>query len=236
MKFIKKINATKKEINRAKQEQAATAIQRGILFFPLLKVTQLFIFIIVILLAFIAGSVISKLGLFSQSAKSENVTIVEGIQELATLATAEAMVTTVMKEEDNKLFGQEISMDIPGTKRTIFLVVPATVIAGVDLQSITEQDIQIDEKTKKLTITIPHAEIIQDPSIQMDKIQTFSDEELFRSDVDWNEGYQLANEAKTKIIEEAKTLGILKKAEQGAIKVLTNFLTNLGYDVTVKFS
>lgn len=227
---------SRQELRAAKKEQAATMIGHRAVFYPLFKMKQIMILSIVIIIALFAGVIVTKLGFFTHtSTNSNSLTIVEGVQELATLATAEAMVTTIIEQEDNKLFGQDISVNVPGTKRTVFLVVPATVIAGVDLQSITEKNIQVDEKAKTLTITIPHAKVIQAPSIQMDKIKTYSDVGIFRSPVNWDEGFQFAGEAKIKMIKEAKELGILDKAENSAVKVLTNFLKTLGYEVIVKF-
>ncbi len=174
--------------------------------------------------------------LFSGStSQSESITIVEQVQELATLATAEAVVTTVIKEEDNKLFNKELNIHLPGTKRTLLLVVPATVLAGVDLQNISETDIQVNEEQKEISLTIPHASIIQEPSIQMDKVETYSEEGLFRSEVNWEEGFDLAAAAKQEIEKEAQGMGLLEKAEDSAVKVITNFYHNLGYSVKIEF-
>lgn len=174
--------------------------------------------------------------LFSGStSQSESITIVEQVQELATLATAEAVVTTVIKEEDNKLFNKELNIHLPGTNRTLLLVVPATVLAGVDLQNISETDIQVNEEQKEISLTIPHASIIQEPSIQMDKVETYSEEGLFRSEVNWEEGFDLAAAAKQEIEKEAQGMGLLEKAEDSAVKVITNFYHNLGYSVKIEF-
>ncbi|MBT2756524.1 DUF4230 domain-containing protein [Mesobacillus foraminis] len=174
--------------------------------------------------------------LFSGStSQSESITIVEQVQELATLATAEAVVTTVIKEEDNKLFNKELNIHLPGTKRTVLLVVPATVLAGVDLQNISETDIQVNEEQKEISLTIPHASIIQEPSIQMDKVETYSEEGLFRSEVNWEEGFDLAAAAKQEIEKEAQGMGLLEKAEDSAVKVISNFYHNLGYSVKIEF-
>ncbi|MFS0634998.1 DUF4230 domain-containing protein [Mesobacillus foraminis] len=174
--------------------------------------------------------------LFSGStSQSEAITIVEQVQELATLVTAEAVVTTVIKEEDNKLFNKELNIHLPGTKRTVLLVVPATVLAGVDLQNISKTDIQVNEEQKEISLTIPHASIIQEPSIQMDKVETYSEEGLFRSEVNWEEGFDLAAAAKQEIEKEAQGMGLLEKAEDSAVKVITNFYHNLGYSVKIEF-
>ena len=167
--------------------------------------------------------------------KKESITFVEQVQELATLATAEAHVKVIIEQEDNKLFGKDINYNIPGTKRELFLVVPATVIAGVDLGEVTPENIKVDDKEKRLNIVLPSATLIQEPAIQTDKVKTFSDEGLFRSEVKWDEGFDLASEAQAQIKQEVIEIGLLKTAEKNAEKVLQEFFTNLGYSVTVSF-
>ncbi|WP_313802881.1 DUF4230 domain-containing protein [Cytobacillus sp.] len=167
--------------------------------------------------------------------QSETINIVEGVQELATLATAQAVVTTVIKEEDNKLFNKEISVNFPGTKRTVLLIVPATVLAGVDLESVTDENIIIDEEKKEIELTLPHASFVQEPSIQMDKVQTYSEEGLFRGEVKWDEGFDLAAKAQSEIKKEAESIGLLTKAEESAVKVLSHFFHQLGYQTHIKF-
>ncbi len=174
--------------------------------------------------------------LFSGSTyKQESTTFIEHIQDLATLATAEAHVKVIIKEEDNKLFGNDIPVNFPGTKREVLLVVPATVIAGVDLKGVTQGDIKVNEDKKKLEITLPRATLIQDPTIQMDRVQTFSDEGLFRGKVKWDEGFNLAAVAQEDIKDEAIEIGLLQSAEKSAEKVLEGFFGNLGYTVKVTF-
>lgn len=124
--------------------------------------------------------------------KKESTTFVEQVQELATLATAQALVKVILEQEDNKLFGKDIQVDLPGTKRELLLVVPATVTAGVDLKEVTSDDIKIDEKEKVIEIVLPHADFIQEPAIQMDQVRTFSDEGLLRGETKWDEGFDLA--------------------------------------------
>ncbi len=174
--------------------------------------------------------------LFSGSTfKKESITFVEQVQELATLATAQAHVKVIIEEEDNKLFGKDIQYNIPGTKRELLLVVPATVLAGVDLKGVTSDDIKVDDKAKSLEIVLPPATLIQEPAIQTDKVSAFSDEGLFRSEVGWNEGFDLAAEAQTQVKKEVIEIGLLQTAEQNAEKVLQEFFSNLGYTVTVAF-
>lgn len=173
---------------------------------------------------------------FSGSTFSQRETaFVEQIQELSTLATAEAHLKVIIEQQDNKILGKDISLNIPGTKRELLLVVPATVIAGVDLKNITNDRLDVNEKQKEITLTLPHATFIQEPSIQMEKVRTFSDEGLFRGEVKWSEGFDLAAEAQELIKQEALEVGLLQTAENSAEKVLKEFFSNLGYTVNVNF-
>lgn len=164
----------------------------------------------------------------------EKGSFVERIQEMSSLATAQGFVKAVIEQEDNQLFGKEINADLPGTKRKLLMVVPGTVLAGVDLQGIDEKDIVVDEEKKEIQLTLPRAEILQEPSIDTDNIKTFSVEGIFRNDVDWNEGFALAEVAKDQISQEAIEQGILQAAEKNAEKSLKGFFEQLGYDVTIE--
>jgi hypothetical protein len=232
----------KNEAFSASRETAATlaldSSRKTSLVFPtFIRLFKLKVMMFVILLALVVSlSVFFYLKIFASSTyKSETISIVESVQELATLATAEAVVTTIVKEEDNKLFNQEISINLPGTKRTLLLIVPATVMAGVDLKSVTDDNIEINEDKKEITLTIPRATLIQEPSIQMEQVQTYSEEGLFRSEVHWDEGYDLAAKATIEIKNEAIQMGLLTKAEESAEKVLSSFFHNLGYTTNIQF-
>lgn len=239
---VAQLEAILKELKTANEESAATAVvgQRrgnsntsGTLTKLLFRVLGARILLVAILI--IAVSVGSVWFLSGSTFKKETTVFVEDIKELATLATAEASVKAVIEQEDNKLFGNDLPIKVPGTKRELLLIVPGTVIAGVDLEGITADDIKVNDKEKVLDIVLPHAELIQEPAIQMEKLITFSDEGIFRGEVKWDEGFDLAAEAQDDIREEAIELGLLKTAEKNAEKVLVGFFDNLGYTVNVTF-
>jgi hypothetical protein len=239
---VAQLEAILKELKTANDESAATAVVgqtkgnrniSGTLFKFIFRVLGARILLIAVLL--IAVSVGSVLLLSGSTFKKESTVFVEDIKELATLATAEASVKAVIEQEDNKLFGNDIRLNLPGTKREILLIVPGTVIAGVDLKGITEDDIKVNEKDKVLDIVLPHADLIQDPAIQMEKLIAFSDEGIFRGEMKWDEGFNLAEEAQDDIRKEAIEMGLLETAEKNAEKVLVGFFDNLGYTVNVTF-
>lgn len=231
------------ELKEAQQQSAATiavdhnsrslSLPKGIFKFFLKAGVLKIVLAILVPLIIISG----VFRLFAGSTfKHKSVTYVEHVQELATLATAQAYTKAVIHEEDNKIFGKNISIDLLGTKRELLLIVPGTVIAGVDLKGITSKDMVINEETKVIDITLPHAKLIQDPSVQMDKIQTYVNGGLFRGDIKWNEGFDLAAKAQEQIRQEVISVGLLDTAEKNAQKALKEFFKNIGYTVNVTFN
>ena len=235
------IESAMKEINSGKDETAAAYAvvhRKRVSDFSGKSITRLlglksiaFILILIVAVLIIASAWVFKDSTFSK----ESTTFVEQVQDLAVLATAEAHVKIITELEDNKLFGMDIQIDLPGTKRELLLVVPATVIAGVDLKAVTSDDVKIDEKEKRMEIILPRATFIQDPAIQMDQVKTYSDEGLFRTETKWDEGFDLAAEAQDEILADSKASGLLQTAEKNAKKVLKEFFGNLGYTVEISF-
>ena len=117
----------------------------------------------------------------------------------------------------------------------MFIIVPATVLAGVDLKALTEDDVKIDEDKKTLELVLPRATFIQEPILHMDGIESYSDEGLISGGIKWDEGFELAAKAQEDIKAKATELGLLKTAEENAEKALENFYSNIGYTVNITF-
>lgn len=231
------------ELKEAQQQIAATIAvdhnsrslspPKGI-FKSFLKAGGLKIILAMVILVFLVVIISGGMRLFAGSTfKQESVMFVGHVQELATLATAKAHLKAVIHKEDNKNF---LFINLPGTKRELLLIVPGTIIAGVDLKGITSEDMDINEEKKEIEITLPHADFIQDASLQMDKIQTFVNGGIFRGDIKWDEGFNLAADAQKQIRQEATSIDLLKTAEKNAEKVLKEFFKNIGYTVNVTFN
>ncbi|MGE6754903.1 DUF4230 domain-containing protein [Rossellomorea sp. NPDC071047] len=245
-KKIQEIEALLADLKASERETGASLAfeNRSSRRFPAWKLTTSILSfwkhrVLLILLLFIllvGGVSIGVYSLLSGSTFTEEKgAFVERIQEMSSLATAQGFIKAVIEQEDNQLFGKDINTDIPGTKRKLLMVVPGTVLAGVDLQGIDEDDIVVDEEKKEIQLTLPRAEILQDPSIDTENIKTFSVEGIFRNDVDWNEGFALAEVAKDQISQEAVEQGLLQAAEKNAEKSLKGFFVQLGYDITIQF-
>ncbi|WP_284036990.1 DUF4230 domain-containing protein [Neobacillus sp. 114] len=227
------------QLKQAQKETAATlAVQPARPTHLLQKLQSVKSWLLAIVIGVIASLVILFAGyIYLQKGEEtlKSASVIESIQKLATLATAQAHTKTILSEEDNKLFGKSIPWDIPGSKRTLFMVVPGEVTAGVDLKNLTKKDINLDTDKKAIHVTLPHATIVQAPSIDSKNIQTFSSEGIFRSEVNREEGFQLEDRAKQKIKDEAIQSGLLKTAEDNARLALQDFFKNLNYTVTVTF-
>lgn len=236
----------KRELKAGKKEQASATMEinnrRGIRFpkFGLYRMKnrinkKIMLFLSILVVVLIVGIV----GLWKVAFPKEPViktgAYIEQMKDLSTLATSQAFVKTILEKEDNEIFGKGIEINIPGTKRKILLVVPGTLTAGVDLSAITADQLEIDEEEKSIHILLPKAEYLQDPSIDFDKVETYSISGIFRGDVKWEEAYSLMDEAKEIMKEEAVEQGILIKAEENTKKTLKEFYGGLGYSVQVSF-
>lgn len=173
-------------------------------------------------------------------AKGPNVTIeksavVERIQAIEQVATAEAHIKAVIEREDNQLFGKEIGVNMPGTKRKLLVIMPGVIRAGVDLETLTEEDVTIDYDQKTAKLVLPPIQFLGSPSLDFDHVDIFSAEGLFRSEANMKEAYTLANEAKALIVEEAEQQGLKEVAAQNAVQLVKELFAFEGFTVTVTF-
>lgn len=242
--LLEQLEVILKELKEGKQQGASTAIinNRGTISFGhfiSMGLKKWKMKIMLFLLIFMLIGTVIGIGSFRLFSNSNDVvekgSFIEQVKELSSLATSQAFVKAVIEKEDNEIFGKEIKANIPGTKRKLLLIIPGTVTAGVDLSNIQNDHLRIDEESKVISMTLPHAEIIQEPSLDFDRVQTFSVEGIFRQEVDWNEAYDLASEAKSLVKEEAIAQGLLEVAQQNAEKVLKQFYEQMGYDITIQY-
>lgn len=160
---------------------------------------------------------------------------VEKVQEISQLTTAEAHTKVLVERTDNELFGRSINIDFPGTKRNMLIIIPGSVKAGIDLRSITESDMIVDEENKHIQLTVPAAQFLGSAELDLENAEVYSSEGLFRAKAGIQEGYHLANEAKKLIMEEAAEQGVLQWAETNAEKTLKELFLFAGYRLELQF-
>ena len=151
-----------------------------------------------------------------------------GLQKMSDLATAEYVVTKIIKASDNKTWYKV------GDRR-ILMSCKASLVAGIDLSKLTEKDIKIDEEN--INITLPRAKLIY-ISIKPEDIKTvFQDISIFRTNFSSQERDELASQAEKQIKESADSLGLFVTAETNAALFINNFLQKEGFkNININFS
>lgn len=146
------------------------------------------------------------------------------IRSIGTLATTEYTLGKIIHWNDEGewyKFGD----------RKILLSCKATVKAGVNLNKISESDIEVEGN--KITIQLPPPEIV---SFEMnpDLIRTeMTDVNGFRSDFSQVEKSKVLQKGEESIRKDLKKLHILDEAEQNAKIFIIDFYKNLGFEQVI---
>ncbi len=155
--------------------------------------------------------------------------VVRSVRDLAELTTVEMVEYTIVEQGTDEGWLAWARGD------NLRLMAVANIGAGVDLAGIVTNDFFVSEDGI-VEVTVPAAEI-QYVAVDNEATQVLDrDKGLFTKG-----DPQLESEARriaqTVLVDSALEQGILTQAEDSARKVLTNFLTGLGYaDVLVEFS
>lgn len=151
-----------------------------------------------------------------------------GLRSMSDLATAEYVVTKIIKVNDNQTW-YKIG------NRKILMSCKASLVAGIDLSKLTEKDIQIDGEN--ISLTLPRAHLLY-LNIKPEDIKTaFEDVSVFRSHFSMQEKNDLALQAEKQIRSSADSLGIYVTAESNATLFINNFLQKEGFkNIRINFS
>ena len=167
-------------------------------------------------------------GCNSASRKANREQAVMGLLQMSDLATAEYVVTKIIKASDDQTWYK-------AGDRKILMSCKATIVAGIDLSKLSEEDFSISGES--ITITLPRAKLLY-INIKPEDIKTAYEEvSLFRTKFTSEEKNQLAIQAENQIKESVPSLGVLLTAETNASLFVDNFLKNLGYkQININFS
>jgi hypothetical protein len=151
-----------------------------------------------------------------------------GLQKMSDLATAEYVVTKIIKASDDKTWYKV-------GDRKILMSCKASLVAGIDLSKLTEKDIHIDGEN--ITIMLPHAKLLY-INIKPEDIKTaYREISFFRANFSAQEKDNLAAQAEQQIKESVDSLGILLTAETNASLFINNFLQKAGFkNIRINFS
>jgi len=149
------------------------------------------------------------------------------IKEMSDLATAEYVVTKIIKASDDKTW-YKIG------DRKILMSCTAALTAGIDLSKIDDKNIVINGKA--IELILPHAKLIS-LNIKPEDIKTeYEDVTAFRSPFTAAERDALAAQGEANIRNSLYQTGILQTAEVNTTLVLSDFLRNLGFErINIRF-
>ena len=150
------------------------------------------------------------------------------LQKMSDLATAEYVVTKIIKANDDKTWYK-------AGDRKILMSCKASLLAGIDLAKITEKDIAIDGDN--ISLTLPHATLIYIDIKPEDVKTVYEDVSIFRTNFSSQEKDALATQAEKQIRESVDSLGILVTAETNATIFINNFLRKEGFkNINIHFA
>lgn len=146
------------------------------------------------------------------------------LKEMGKLATAEYIITKVVRASDNKTW-YKIG------DRKILISCKASVKAGIDLTKIAET--AVDSDLKKISIQLPPPQVLSfNLSAQNIKVE-YTDVGLLRSDFSNAEINGIMQQAEIQIKNQISAMGILQSARENAGTFIRNFFTNAGFEEVV---
>lgn len=144
------------------------------------------------------------------------------LQQMNDLASVEYVVTKMIKASDDQTWYKV-------GDRKILMSCKATITAGIDLSTISKEQVIIDDKT--IQLSLPHAKLIA-INIKPEDIKIeYQEVGLLRNSFSSEERNALAIQAENQLKASISELGILQTAETNAALFVNNFLRRLGYEV-----
>lgn len=146
--------------------------------------------------------------------------VVERVQKVAKLVSSETTLRDVIIYEDT-WYGS--------TKRSL-VVVTGKVLAGIDLDTGTA--VQIDEKTKKITITLPQPDIL---GIEITEMKTYDEQRGFWNPFNAADRDALFQRAREQLNQTSRDLKITETSRDSARELLEGMFATNGYTVEVVY-
>lgn len=146
--------------------------------------------------------------------------VIERVQKVAKLVSSETTLRDVVIYEDT-WYGS--------TKRSL-VVVTGKVLAGIDLD--TDRSVQIDEKARKITITLPQPKIL---GVEITEMKTYDEQRGLWNPFSAEDRDALFQRAREQLEQTSRDLKITETARQSARELLESMFTSNGYSVEVVY-
>ena len=145
--------------------------------------------------------------------------VVERVQTVAKLVATEMTLRDVVTYEQTRY----------GSTKKALLVVTGKVSAGLDLTRGT--DVAIDSALKRITLTLPPAQII---SVDILNVVTYDESGGLLNPFRPEDRDIMQRRVRAQLMETARQSGILSHADEGAARMLTELLARDGYMVEIR--
>ena len=146
--------------------------------------------------------------------------VVERVQKVAKLVSSETTLRDVIIYEDT-WYGS--------TKRSL-VVVTGKVLAGINLD--TGNSVQIDEKARRITITLPQPVIL---GIEITEMKTYDEQRGLWNPFNAADRDALFQRAREQLEQTSRDLKITETARQSARELLEGMFSSNGYSVEVVY-
>ncbi|MDQ6718104.1 MAG: DUF4230 domain-containing protein [Gemmatimonadota bacterium] len=147
-----------------------------------------------------------------------NDVVIQQLRAVAKLVSTEATVRDVVVYE-NTWYGS--------TKRSL-VIVTGKLFAGIDLAN--NPDVRIDDRNKKITVTIPSAQLI---GVEITDLRTYDERGGLWNPFRPEDRDAIQRQAKTQLAAAGNTLAVLRHANESAELLLKTLLAKDGYSVDV---
>lgn len=146
--------------------------------------------------------------------------VVESVRKVAKLVSSETTLRDVIIYEDT-WYGS--------TKRSL-VVVTGKVLAGIELDPANA--VQIDDKARRITITLPQPSIL---GIEITEMKTYDEQRGLWNPFSAADRDALFQRAREQLEETSRELKITETARQSARELLEGMFTSSGYSVEVVY-
>jgi hypothetical protein len=154
--------------------------------------------------------------------------VLEKVKQISQLDTVEMYFNEILDYREAITIND---FEVPFTEKSFIFVVKAKVQSGIDLASLTEDDIQIEGK--KITLTLDKAKITAKEILEY---RAYAEKDGFLNPVTNEDTLNTLNEFLLRLEKQAEDNGILEKAEENAKLTLEGFLGLIGYEeVVIRF-
>ena len=163
---------------------------------------------------------VSRFSLQPNNTTVNHSVVVERVQKVAKLVSSETTLRDVIIYEDT-WYGS--------TKRSL-VVVTGKVLAGIDLEPGTS--VQIDEKARRISITLPQPDIL---GIEITEMKTYDEQRGLWNPFNAADRDALFQRAREQLEKASRDLKVTETARESARELLEGMFASNGYSVEVVY-